>query len=78
MGLIQREIDRLRSAMMTGTGNRDELYAAQQALEWVLEPGDIRSPYVFITGTEEGSEGCLPQIRPSWSLDSDVPTNFPR
>ena len=52
MGLIQREIDRLRSAM-TATGDHprhDELYAAQQALEWALEPGGMKSPYAMITG----------------------------
>jgi hypothetical protein len=74
MGLIQREIDRIRTALLSGSENRDELYAAQQALEWVLEPGGIRSPYALITGTAEGSADCLPADRQHPSSDSDAHT----
>jgi hypothetical protein len=56
MSFIQREIDRIRAELVTAPANK-ELYAAQQALEWVLEPSGIKSPYAMITGTQEGSEG---------------------
>lgn len=59
MGIIQREIDRIRQNLIDGTNRHDELYAAQQALEWALDPNGIKSPYTMITGTQEGSEGCL-------------------
>jgi hypothetical protein len=60
MGMIQREIERIRNAM-TATGDHprhDELYAAQQALEWVLEPGGMKSPYAMITDNLEEPEDC--------------------
>lgn len=67
MGMIQREIDRIRIALIDGAENKNELYAAQQALEWALEPGGIRSPYAMITGTLGGSEDCSADLRPPLS-----------
>lgn len=58
MSLIQREIERIRASILSGDNSRhDELYAAQQALEWVLEPSGIKPPYAMIIGTQEGSTG---------------------
>ncbi len=57
MSFIQREIDRIRESLVASDPRYDELYAAQQALEWALEPSGIKSPYAMITGTQEGSEG---------------------
>ena len=62
MSFIAREIDRLRAAILADSNRRDELYAAQQALEWALEPGGIRSPYRMITGTQEGSGDYLADL----------------
>ena len=64
MSFISREIDKIRLAMLDGKGNSKELYAAQQALEWALEPDGIQSPYTMIMGTQEGKEDCLDFPRP--------------
>lgn len=70
MGLIQREIDRMRSLLVAGDVRSKELYAAQQALEWVLEPDGIQSPYKMIMGTLEGKEDC--SVRHHQPLSSDT------
>ena len=57
MGMMQREIDRIRSEIIDGHPRQNELYAAQQALEWALEPGGIKSPHEMLTGTRAGSGG---------------------
>lgn len=70
MGMIRREIDRIRSELIRGTNERSkEFYAAQQALEWALEPGGIASPYQIITGTREDSEDCFRPPHPLPSSD---------
>ena len=60
MSFIQREIDRLAKAILAAPDDerRNELYAAQQALSWVLEPGGIMAPYEMITGTAAEPGGC--------------------
>ena len=64
MSFIAREIEKIRSAILADGNRSNELYAAQQALEWVLEPDGIASPYLMIMGTQEGLEGCLPSLCP--------------
>lgn len=65
MGIIQREIDRIRAELVNGSGiSRDELYAAQQALEWALEPGGIKSPFQMIMGIRGDSEDCSARPHP--------------
>ena len=59
MSFVQREIDRLNGAINSGQDQRAELYAAQQALSWAMEPGGIESPYAMIMGTRVNSEDCL-------------------
>jgi hypothetical protein len=46
MSLIQREIDRIQVALVSIKDERryQELYAAQQALAWALEPIGMVSP----------------------------------
>lgn len=62
MSFIQREIDKLRSKIASQTHPRHhELYAAQQALEWAIEPHGVKSPFDYLTGSEEGSKGCSAQ-----------------
>ena len=68
---IQREIDRLSAAIVDpGQANqRAELYAAQQALAWALEPSGFRSPYGAIMGIPEAPEDYQAPPHPVPSLD---------
>lgn len=61
MGFIQRELDRISAALVDQPDANDyaSLYAAQQALAWVLEPTGIKAPFAMIRGTLEGKEDCL-------------------
>lgn len=75
MSFIQREITRINSALISEGENTPEyakLYAAQQALSWVLEPTGVKSPYDFILGTQEGSEDCSDESRPPQFSDTCV------
>ncbi len=74
MSFMQREIERLNSAINSGLGERSELYAAQQALSWAMEPGGIKSPYAMIMGTRVNSEDCLahPHQPPSSDTCSQI------
>jgi hypothetical protein len=51
MSFVQRELDRISEALrepsrlQISSDQYERLYAAQQALSWVLEPSGIRSPY---------------------------------
>ena len=59
MSFIQRELDRIGTAMeQSPSGNRyAELYAAQQALMWALEPSTYKAPYdMLVTNTPAVSE----------------------
>jgi len=69
MSFIQRELIRIEAALrQPQSGDRYvELYAAQQALAWVLEPGGFASPCTMITGTPEDSRDCLVELRPASS-----------
>ena len=69
MSFIAREIDRIRLALLAGSARHDELYAAQQALEWALEPGGTRSPYAMIMDILSDSADCLADRRLPQSSD---------
>ena len=59
MSFLQREIERLRQALQDPNSNRyAELYAAQQALSWAIEPDGFKSPHKMITGIQKNSEDC--------------------
>jgi hypothetical protein len=65
VSFIQREIDRIGTHLVSLLDNNDEmsakykeLYAAQQALAWALEPGGTASPYEVIMGNAAASKGC--------------------
>lgn len=63
MSFVQRELDRTGNALTTAqSGNRcAELYAAQQALIWALEPTCFKPPYDMIahaTDTQEDLGDC--------------------
>jgi hypothetical protein len=61
MSFVQRELDRIGTALQQPQSDNRyaELYAAQQALKWAIEPADFKSPYdMLVTSTPEDSEGC--------------------
>lgn len=54
MSFVQREIDKIRALLIEQKHPKhDELYAAQQALEWALEPDGIASPFTMIAGKRD-------------------------
>jgi hypothetical protein len=56
MGFVQRELDRIQILIADealGSARFVELFAAQQALSWVLEPSGFASPYASITKTPD-------------------------
>jgi hypothetical protein len=65
MSLIQREIDRIGETIRHSdpVPHYDELYAAQQALLWALEPETFKAPYDLLVPVSgdipQGSEDCL-------------------
>lgn len=66
---IEEERDRLTAAIDANT-YRDQhvaLYAARQALSWVIDPNIAKSPYQMIMGTPEVPEDCLDEVRPPQS-----------
>lgn len=60
MSFVAREMERLNRALDEGVGNPryPELYAAQQALAWALEPSSAISPYAYLTSTDADAGGC--------------------
>lgn len=72
MGFIQREIDRLAMALREELDEKryTQLYAAQQALAWALEPGGIKYPYDEIMGTEASEAGYLLKSYPLVSSET--------
>ena len=69
MNFLKVEADRLRSALQqTPLGARfDELYAAQQAIQWAIDPTQCESPMDMINrfnlSIREGSEDCQSSSR---------------
>src|SRR5438067_1800556 len=83
MSLIQEELDRVTRALHEPQEpNRyGQLYAAQQALAWVVDPDTYAAPGATIldglvqppTCTPEGQVGCLPiVVRPRPDVFSAV------
>jgi hypothetical protein len=66
IGFVERELSRISAALREPrfADQYDRLYAAQQALAWVLEPEGFRSPYAAVTGTPEGSGDCSAHLHP--------------
>lgn len=66
MSSIQRELDRVRSAIPGADALlRDRLMIAQQALEWALEPSGFAPPYETIfPDSAASSAGCSAESRP--------------
>lgn len=75
MNFIQREINRINEALNSkGEESPDyhRLYSAQQALEWVLEPTGVKSPYEEIMDTLANLEDCLAEAHPPQFLNTCV------
>jgi len=62
MGFIERELERIsvavraRQAEQSDTDEYRQLYAAQQALSWALEPIGFKAPFDMIMGTPANGE----------------------
>lgn len=74
MSFVQRELDRISRALHEphSAERYAQLYAAQQALSWAMEPTGFRSPYDTVMDIEADQEDCLARIRPPVSSDSGV------
>jgi hypothetical protein len=75
MSFIQRELDRIGNALrQTQPGSKyAELYAAQQALMWTLEPDGFKSPYDMLVPAKDTLEdlgGC--PVGSGQSASSDI------
>lgn len=59
-GFVQRELRRIEAALRAEehAERRQELYAAQQALSWALEPNILRSPVDMLTGIPATTADC--------------------
>jgi ABC-type transport system substrate-binding protein len=66
-GFVQRELDRIAVALREAPDPEryTQLYAAQQALSWALEPTAIAAPCDLIMGTREAPVDYLDVIRPA-------------
>ncbi len=66
MGFVERELERIEVALREPRSAEEwnQLYAAQQALSWALEPIGFKAPYDTIMGTQEGSEDCPSPLSP--------------
>ena len=73
MSFVQREIERVGAALSVpqSTTRYLELYAAQQALMWALEPIGFKPPYDMIVGSNipADTEDCQAVNGHSPSLD---------
>lgn len=60
MGFIGRELERLGHALCADPRpeREAELYAAQQALAWALDPAIAMSPYAMLTDSAATGTGC--------------------
>lgn len=65
MSFIQREFDRLHNALGDEQINPHyrDLYVAQQALAWCLDPNAFSSPIEMIMGIQGEKEDCLVEPR---------------
>ena len=59
MGMIARELELLGRALRSAPeGRYQELYAAQQALSWALDPQAFKTPCETLSGIRRDAEGC--------------------
>lgn len=74
MSFIQRELDKIEKALHEPQhkDKYDQLYAAQQALAWALEPQGFRNPYNTILDIPALTADDL-EIRTLQNSCSDLP-----
>ena len=73
MSFVARELDRISARLHErdiSPAQYEQLYAAQQALSWALDPNGFAPPYIVILGIQEGLEDCLARSRPPSSSDT--------
>jgi hypothetical protein len=70
---VRAEIDRLWEMAQSGHPNRDQYYAAQQALSWALAPETFIAPMVYIRGIPAGPIDCPDALRLDRSQGTDAP-----
>ncbi len=59
MGMIARELELLGRALRNHPNGRyDELYAAQQALSWALDPQAFKSPIEMFNDIQPSEVDC--------------------
>lgn len=72
MGFIERELERIAVALREPRSEDEyhQLYAAQQALSWSLEPTGFRKPYDTILDIPVKTGDCLSSLYPCPSLNN--------
>jgi hypothetical protein len=77
MSFIARELEKLNSDLCTNPkGDRyAEIYAAQQALAWALDPKSVKSPTTLLMGIQADSVDCLVDIHQPSSPNTPYPTS---
>lgn len=72
---VQAELERIRVRLVNRPHPNEHagLYAAQQALEWALDPSGFKAPYAMVTGIREASRDCCPTSRPEPFEHTDAP-----
>lgn len=78
MLFVNRELERLGRALRKPNNRREELYAAQQALSWALDPQAFKSPVEMLMRTPVDSEDCSAGTHHSRLPDTSVPTSDER
>lgn len=60
MSFVQRELNKISSALLqeADEGRKNELYVAQQALFWVLDPSSYRTPFNMIMDIQAEPKDC--------------------
>jgi hypothetical protein len=59
MGFVESELERVTTKLQAGplaADERGQLYAAQQALSWAINPVTFKSPYDMIVSTSDTPE----------------------
>jgi hypothetical protein len=77
MSFVAREMEKLNKDLcMNPTGARyAEIFAAQQALAWALDPMAFKAPSALLICTQASSTDCSVDIRRSALPSSSDPTS---
>ena len=77
---ITKEMLRIREALIAEQNNvkRRELYAANQALSWALDPSCAAAPSIVLMGTPEARADCQVEPHPVQSSSTGGLDDMPR